>query len=259
MTINKATQKVKDLLVNITKFELEGTSDIAIPFSGSLDSSLIAHLVHKYTNAKIQLYTIGFPNCYDFKQSKSAAQLLNLAVKYITLDNKILQKNLKEYLKLTNDKNKVSISYTLPFYILLQKIKEKTVITGHGADTLFGGFHKYLKSSRSKLKSYIKQCYLEFLDKLPDREYKIAEKFHKNLILPFENKELADFVLTLPENYFIRNGQRKYLLRQVAKAEGLPQELVIQPKKALQYSSGMMKKLRKIWKKCRGTRSCAPT
>lgn len=245
MTIKTATQKIKQLLIKIIKTRLEGIDQIAIPFSGSLDSSLIAFLVKDYTNANIQLYTIGFPNCYDFKQSRNAADLLGLKVKYVKLDNSTIKINLKEYLHLTQDEDKVSISYTLPFYILLKQIKEETVITGHGADTLFGGFYKYLEEKNLKRK--VKSCYSEFLEKLPDREYKIAKKFNKELILPFANKKVADFVFTLPEDYLIRNGKRKYLLRQVAKDLGLPQELVNQPKKAIQYSSGVMKKLRKMW------------
>lgn len=245
MTIKLATTKVKDLLVSIIKSDLKGISNIAIPFSGSLDSSLIALLVKEYSRANIQLYTIGFPDCYDFRESMNAANLLGLNVKYINLEDFRIAINLKAYLKLTKDNDKVSISYTLPFYILLKEIKEKTLITGHGADTLFGGFYKYLNTKN--LKDEIKTCYKEFLDKLQEREFKIAKHFNKELILPFANKKLADFVLTLPEDYFIKNGQRKYLLRQVAKDLGLPDKLVNQPKKAIQYSTSVMKRLRDMW------------
>ena len=234
MEIKKAIHKVKKLLVNIILSELKGIPEVAIPFSGSLDSSLVAFLVKNYTETKIQLYTIGFPDCYDFKNSKNTARILKLKVKYITLDTQILQEGLKEYLGLTNDKDKVSISYTLPFYLLLKKIEEKAVITGHGADTLFGGFHKYLEVKNLKLK--IKSCYKEFLEKLTTRELQIAKKFNKYLILPFANKGLAEFVFTLPDSYLIKKGERKYLLRQVAEDLGLPKELTIQPKKSIQFT-----------------------
>lgn len=244
MSQKNAIQKIEAILIN--KIRTKVPSYVAIPFSGSLDSSLVALLVKHHTNIKPTLYTIGFPNCYDFNKSKKSAKLLQLKVRYVTLDNKILKRNLIEYLQLISDTDKVSISYTLPLYILLKEIKEKYIVTGHGADTLFGGFYKYLKVHKSKLKDKIKKGYLEFLDEIPKRELKIARKFNKELILPFANKTLADFVLTLPSDYFIRNGERKYLLRQVAKGLGMPEELIYLPKKAIQYSTGIMKRLQKV-------------
>ncbi len=253
--------KIKSLLIKTIQSELETTDKIAIPFSGSLDSSLIAYIVINFTNTKPILYTIGYPGCYDFKVSKKSSALLkhihkhklihlhkhkrkHLHKQFPLQSNKLLH-NLKEYLKLTDDKNKVSISYTLPFYILLKQIPQKYVITGHGADTLFGGFHKYLSSKN--LKADIRKQYREFKSMIPKREKKIAEHFGKKLIMPFANEKLAEAVMKLPEECFIKNGKRKVLLRRIAKDLGMQEEIYNQPKKAFQYSTGIMKKLRKIW------------
>lgn len=244
MREKQAIEKTKELLIKIIQNQLKDIKQIAICFSGSLDSTLVAFIVKNYTDCHIQLYTIGFPKCYDFKQSLVSADLLLLKHnhKLISLQKKSLINHLKNYISLTKDKNKVSISYTLPFYILLKNIPEKHVITGHGADTLFGGFYKYLNVKNLKLE--IQNCYAEFKNNLPKREFKIAEKFNKRLIMPFTNKELANFVMQFPNDFFIKNGVRKYLLRKVARELGLPNELADQPKKAFQYSSGVMKKLR---------------
>ncbi|MBN2015869.1 hypothetical protein JW766_03470 [Candidatus Dojkabacteria bacterium] len=245
MNENKTIQDVKNILTSIIQKELNNVPEVAIPFSGSLDSSLVAFIVKNYTNCKIKLYTIGFPGCYDFKQSTTSATHLSLKrrLTHIQLQQSKIAKDLKEYMLLTGDKDKVSISYSLPFFILVKNIPEEYIITGHGADTLFGGFYKYLGVKGVKIK--IKSCYKEFLLMLKKREYKMAKYFSKNLILPFANDELAEFVLDIPDDLFIRNGIRKYILRKVAEALGLHQSIVKAPKKALQYSSGMMKELRK--------------
>ena len=191
------------------------------------------------------LYTIGFPDCYDFKQSIISAKLLKLETKHIKLNENKLCKNLEEYNILTNDTDKVSISFTLPFFILLKKIPEKNIISGHGADTLFGGFYKYLKIEN--LKYEIQDNYDKFLYNLANREYRIAKYFNKKLILPFADKKIGNYILSLPEELFIKDNIRKYLLRKVAKEFGLPSDIIKLPKKAFQYSSGIMNKLRKIW------------
>lgn len=246
MREKQAIEKTKELLIEIIQNQLKNISQIAICFSGSLDSSLVAFIVKNYTDCHIQLYTIGFPKCYDFKQSLISASLLSLKNnhKFIRLQKVSLISHLKNYISLTKDKNKVSISYTLPFYILLKNITEKHVITGHGADTLFGGFYKYLKINN--LKSEIKNCYTEFKNNLPKREFKIVEVFNKKLMMPFASKELYDLVMQFPNDFFIKNGVRKYLLRKVAKKLGLPNELSDQPKKAFQYSCGVMKELKHL-------------
>jgi len=244
MNETKVRKNISKILIEIIQEELTGIKEIAIPFSGSLDSSLIAYIVKKYTKTDFKLYTIGFPGCYDFSQVDITCNLLNMKTKKIILTQKVLDENLKEYLDFSNDKDKVSVSFTLPFYILLQSIGEKNIISALGADTLFGGFHKYLTSN--DLKRDIKSCYEEFKSKLDIREYPISKKFDKNLIVPLAEDKLSQEVMKLPENLFIKNGVRKYFWREIAKYLGIPKEISMLPKKSFQYSTGVRKRLKLI-------------
>ena len=242
------TEKISEYLIKGIKNDLKGVKNLAICFSGSFDSALVTFIAKKYTKSDITLFTIGFRNCYDFKRSNKTAKILGLDKHhyYIKLESFDIASELDDYLNLTNDNDKVSISYTLPLYILLKNIREEYVITGHGADTLFGGFYKYLKSK--DLKSDIRSNYKEFIQKLSERELLIAGNTNKKLILPFADKKLAEKVLEFPESYFIKGNERKYLLKLIAEEIGLPRELIYQPKKAIQYSSGIIKELKKIWR-----------
>lgn len=239
-------ESIRTLLIEIVKKEVGSTPQIAVCFSGSLDSSLIAFIIKNYTQAKVKLYTIGFPGCLDYEPSIRSAALLGLKGEFMTLTEDMLKPNLEEYTKLTNDSDKVSISYTLPFFILMKKISENTVASGHGADTLFGGFYRYLKVPN--VKEEIKRSYQKFISMLSLRENKIAQYVHKRLILPFADHTLSEMVLKMPREYFIKNGERKVMLRQIAESMGVPKSIIEQPKKAMQYSTGTMKRLEKLWK-----------
>jgi asparagine synthase (glutamine-hydrolysing) len=67
--------------------------------------------------------------------------------------------------------------------------------------------------------------------------------------LPFAAYQVARFAVDLPIELKIqpkKGEQRKLLLRNVARNLGLPQAIVDRPKKAVQYSTGVSKSLRKI-------------
>jgi asparagine synthase (glutamine-hydrolysing) len=60
---------------------------------------------------------------------------------------------------------------------------------------------------------------------------------------PFAERELAMLGEGLPVSFKIRGGVRKAVLREAALILGLPREIANRPKKAAQYSSGVMKLL----------------
>ena len=237
--------KTKRQLINAVKNCKINSKTIAVSFSGGLDSSLIAFILKRFTNFKVKLYTIGIKNCRDMKVAPEVAEKLGLPLESIVIDKEEVEDAYSKYLESFDDSNKVSISYTLPLFMLMKYIKESEIVTGHGADTLFGGFYKYLDSK--ELKKDISRNYNDFLKKLPIREIKIAKFYNKKIYFPFADNKLSEYVLSLPEKYFIKDDTRKYLLRKIALSLNMDKDIVNAPKKAFQYSSGIIKYLKKIW------------
>jgi asparagine synthetase B (glutamine-hydrolysing) len=60
---------------------------------------------------------------------------------------------------------------------------------------------------------------------------------------PFADESVASFALSISPDFKIRGGTRKQVLREAAKLLGLPEEAAESPKKAAQYSSGILKLL----------------
>lgn len=241
---DKVVRKTAEILISNVLKLTQGINSVAVAFSGGLDSSLLAYIIKNRTNTIPILYTIGFPGTLDFYQSHNAAESLLLSRTFISLDTKIVRQKLHEYQGFTKDNDRVSIAFSLPFYILLERIPQEHIASGHGADTLFGGFYKYLKSN--DLIADIRKNYGDFLAKLPLRELVIAKKFNKTLILPFADQRLAKYVLTNGKELLIKEGKRKFLLQEVARLIGFPESIINTPKKAIQYSTGVSKALRHL-------------
>jgi asparagine synthase (glutamine-hydrolysing) len=79
-------------------------------------------------------------------------------------------------------------------------------------------------------------------------DYNIAEHFHKVLKTPYLDKAVVKSALQVPVEFKVNNGERKIILKKVAMELGLPVELVEKEKKAAQYSSGIIKELRRMAK-----------
>ncbi|MCK4320014.1 asparagine synthase, partial [Candidatus Bathyarchaeota archaeon] len=77
--------------------------------------------------------------------------------------------------------------------------------------------------------------------------------FHKvELRLPLVDREVVQFALRLPVSLKIKSTEdhlRKRVLRQVAQNLELPQFIISKPKKAIQYTTGVNKTLKRLARK----------
>ncbi|HDY73876.1 MAG TPA: asparagine synthase, partial [Euryarchaeota archaeon] len=63
------------------------------------------------------------------------------------------------------------------------------------------------------------------------------------------DESVVELGLQIPVSLKIKSGVRKYVLREVAKNRGLPKSIWSREKKAIQYSTGVDKRVKKIIKK----------
>jgi len=84
-----------------------------------------------------------------------------------------------------------------------------------------------------------------------ERDFKICNHFNIELRLPFATHSMAKFAINLPLELKIErtnNTLRKLILRRVARDLGLPEPIVDRPKRAIQYTTGINKAIKKIAK-----------
>ncbi len=215
----------------------------AIAFSGGLDSSLIAFIAIQKGNPTG--YVAGLEDSHDIRWAEIAAELIGLPLKKIIVDEDEIIKAYHEVRKLLNTNNKVVVSFELPLYFVARECEERIIITGQGADELFGGYKRYEEMDRETLEREMSRDIREIMKEGINRDRKIAEHFGKKLITPYLNQDFISLVLE--KSAVERKGSgRKDMLRKIAKVAGLPQELRTKEKKAAQYGSGIMKVLKRI-------------
>lgn len=140
--------ELEDKLTSSVNKRLVADVSLGTYLSGGVDSSLLTAMTSKMKNNRINTYTIGFPekkyNEFEFSQQ--------VAKKYNTKHHEILMNNekyLDEWEELIYYKDApLSVPNEVPLSNMSRKLKEKitVVLSGEGADELFGGYGRIFRS-----------------------------------------------------------------------------------------------------------------
>jgi asparagine synthase (glutamine-hydrolysing) len=243
---SKDVTKLCILLENIflkLKAQID-TKRIAISFSGGLDSSILAYLAKK-TGFTPTLYCLCTTHSADFVRSEKIANILNLDLHKICVSDADLLDGIKYIKKICTSVQAERIVFSVPLYFVASQCIEKHILTGQGADELFCGYLRYLKiNDLKKLKQNL-EIDLEKAIQILETDKCIANHFKKYLHAPYLDNDFKKFATDLRVEYKINNNIRKYILRLAAQHWHLQPDIVWCEKKAAQYSTGLMKVLRR--------------
>ena len=218
----------------ILKNFLERFGDHALLFSGGLDSSIIAWLL-KQAGKETKLYTLCYNDeSYDIIQSGKSAKLIGLKVKKVKFDENDVIEGAKLVKKIL--KTRVT-SIDVSHVILAKNVEENTVISGQGADELFCGYAKYTKMDKNEREKGMREDFKNWVR--TKKEAKIFGHFEKKIFFPYVELE------NIANRIEIEKKENKLPLRELALHIGLPEEIALQKKKALQYGSGVSKAFKK--------------
>jgi len=259
--VERWVNEIKDALFR----SVSQVRDVSIAFSGGLDSAILTHIVGwditspdvtspdvtspNVTRSNVSLYTACAPHTHDAKIAPEAAELLGFPLTLIDMSEEDVERALPSLIETINTTNPVEVSISIPLYFVARGTAERTIISGQGADELFGGYARYLQMDPVTLREEMERDYQRLLSIGVSRDHAIAHRFGKSLHTPYLDPKVVALANELPTPYKIRDGERKMILRDVGREIGLPQEIIDREKKAMQYSSGSMRLIRRLAKR----------
>jgi len=237
---------------------------IAMAFSGGLDSTVLAKLLVNL-GYEVKGYVAGTKNSKDVKQAEKAADEIGIELVKIILSEKDIEdaigiqgriiKKVYDSIELkgkeTNDSltpNAVPISFNLPLYFVAKNSREKEIFVSQGPDEMLGGYKRHQKLGEKDAVNEMRKNTEDFLKYGIRQNLETARYFGKEFVMPYLDKDVTKFCLSLPYNMRI-NNHRKYILRKLAVRIGISHEIAFKEKKAAQYGSGIIDVMKKIAKK----------
>ncbi len=244
------------LFQNAVSRSLASARRAVIPFSGGVDSALIAAVAKKKMEreragcgrekSEIFLVCVGAEEgSQDIEAAGISAAELGLGLEKRILSEARIIELYKKCAKIAPNEDFLKVELLVPLYECCEFAKEKganVLVLGSGAEELFAGYDRHYDEA-SKGKDIDELLKKEFAN-LEKGDFalfsKLARAFGCEIRCPFMDKEFAGAALQIPASRKLGDRKmKKELLREVAKELGCPQSALIRPKKAMQYGSGI--------------------
>jgi len=247
----KIQERLASLLDDAFSKRIKGLNKVGILFSGGIDSTLLAFLCQK-NKIPFILYVAGGKESKDVVEAKRVAKYFGWKLRIANIDEKNVAKLLPTVVKTIESNNYVKVSVAIPLFAasaLAKKDKQRVILSGIGSEELFAGYERH---GNAGVKGINKEC-LNGLQLIHERDLfrddVITMHHHIELRVPFLDRYLAEFALSIPSKYKIVGDQKKVILREAALLLGLPEQFVWRKKLAAQYGSRSDKILQKLAKK----------
>jgi asparagine synthase (glutamine-hydrolysing) len=244
----KALEAYKVVLTEAVQKRIPELEQVGMVFSGGVDSTLIAAMA-KQLGANMTCYTAGVKDSPDIIFAKEAASQIGIPIRINELDDQTLLEFTVKAISSMEDRSLGQVEVAIPIIAsvdLAHQDGQIVLLTGQGADELFGGYSWYQRIIEQegydefefRMWDDLNQLYKETLE----REDKITMAYGIELRVPFLDPQLIEVALTIDPHLKIRSPEDtlgKYIHRALASSMGVPPEIAWRPKEATQHGAGI--------------------
>lgn len=243
--------RLAELFIDAVRNTCQG--EIAILYSGGLDSTAIAHVAKKYTTCNPLLVTAGMPDSADLVAARKIAAELGLEHKEVVLSEEEIVKVYKKCYKIRKG-DLLKVELMVPVFSCCREAARAgkwRLLSGSGAEELFIGYDRYFKYKGKRLENLLKKEIEELPSGDCEAQDLVAKNFGMRAAFPFLYPPFVQEVLAQPLSARLgTKDDKKPLLRSIAAELGVPQDAIDRKKKAMQYGSGvhkiLVKRIREI-------------
>jgi asparagine synthase (glutamine-hydrolysing) len=153
-TEEEAAEKLKELLEDAVRLRLRADVPVGAYLSGGLDSSIITSIISKKSNNRLKTFSLGFEEkAFDETDYQSAM------IEFLNTDHSqtnIINQQISEFFSdiIWSCEKPLLRTSPVPLYMLSRLVRDngfKVVLTGEGADEVFGGYNIF---KEAKIRSF---------------------------------------------------------------------------------------------------------
>ncbi len=248
-------EKLAEMLIEALSNYLStiGDREVYLSYSGGIDSTLLL-LVAEKMGIETRIVTASTPGSGEEERVVEALEMLGIGANiHIAL---IDEENIDRYLDIASryidTSNPILLPIAIAEYAAMSQVpSNRRLIMGQGADELFGGYDKYRREyEHFRTANLIDISILQYTT--TQLEWRIASDLGIYVDYPYTHVEAIETSLQTPSRYKVmdRNDRhRKWVIRKALEILGAPKELYMRPKKAMQYSTGLKKLIKRTAEK----------
>ncbi|WP_254767835.1 asparagine synthase C-terminal domain-containing protein [Salinilacihabitans rarus] len=243
----RALGRVERAILGAVERERERADDrdVAVAFSGGVDSALLAALLDA------PAYVVGFPDSGDVEAARESAAAMGIDLSVVELDHDDVERAVPTVARAIGRTNAMDVGIALPLYLVAERVAADgfdALAVGQGADELFGGYEKVVhldhRVEAETVRGAVRETILTLPDQLP-RDVLAVEAAGVDPVAPLVDDGVVDAALRLPASLLADESERKKALRAVA-SDYLPSSVARRPKKAVQYGSLVARELDRL-------------
>ena len=256
ITLNEATSELDNFMTDAVASRTRGLSEASLGFSGGIDSSVLAHYLDK-AGVDLDLICVGLEDSREFETAETAAEALDLPLRLEAFTAEDVEKDLDGVLWSIEEPDPMKASVAIPLHWAVRSAAEygnRVFFSGNGSDELFGGYHRHAREYAEHGEAVVASIFRDVSESYRvnyERDHKVCMDAGLELRLPFSDLALVEWGLSIPPNLKLSGAPgspRKLVLRNLARSLGFPEEIAGRPKKAVQYSTGVNRALRRLAK-----------
>ena len=239
-----------DLASSLSPASAEGTADgdLAVAFSGGVDSGLVAAAV-----PEAPCYVAGFEGSHDVAAAREAASAMERDLRVVEITHEDLRRAVRAVAAATGRRNPMDVAIAVPLFLTAEAAAADgfdRLAVGQGADELFGGYSKVVDPAADPRveADTVRGARTETVRTLPgqlERDVLALRAAGVEPATPLLDDRVVAAALALPDDLLVDGDERKVALRRVA-AGRVPESVHGADKKAVQYGTYVSRELDRL-------------